>query len=158
MELAYKSILELKELIDSGTVTSQEVWSYFYTRTQKLDPKLKSFLSLHEDGCNTQQGPLVGIPLGVKDIFCETGRKTTGASNMLKNFVPPYDATVITRLKEAGMSSLGKCNMDEFAMGSSGENSAFQITQNPHGTNRIPGGSSSGSAACVAAGLVPASL
>ena len=98
------------------------------------------------------------LPLWVKDIFCEKWIPTTGASKMLENFIPPYDATVIQRLNEAGMNSFGKCNMDEFAMGSSGENSAFWNTVNPHGTHKIPGGSSSGSAAAVAAGLIPASL
>lgn len=151
MELAYKSILELKELIDSGKITSKEIWSYFIHRVEKFDPELQSFLTLHTDGFNNSTSTLSGIPLGIKDIFCEIGRKTTGASKILENFIPPYDATLVARLKNAGMSSLGKCNMDEFAMGSSGENSAFQITQNPHGTCRIPGGSSSGSAAAVAA-------
>lgn len=158
MELAYKSILELKELIDSGTLSSQEVWEYFLSRSKKLDGELHSFLCFHEDGFNQHNGSLHGIPLGIKDIFCEAGRKTSGASKMLENFIPPYDATTISRLKEAGMSSLGKCNMDEFAMGSSGENSAFGNTKNPHGSDRIPGGSSSGSAAAVAAGFVPAAL
>ena len=158
MELAYKSILELTELIDSGTITSQEVWNYFLMRTKEFDGELHSFLSLHEDGFNKNTWILQGLPLGIKDIFCENGRKTSGASKMLENFIPPYDATVITRLKEAGMSSLWKCNMDEFAMGSSGENSAFWPTKNPHGSGRIPGGSSSGSAAAVAAGFVPAAL
>jgi len=102
--------------------------------------------------------PLMGLPVGIKDIFCEKGIPTTGASKMLENFIPPYNATVIERLSESGMNSFGKCNMDEFAMGSSGENSAFINTKNPWGTNRIPGGSSSGSAAAVAAGLVPAAL
>lgn len=159
MELAYKSLLELKELIENKEITSREVWDYFIARNEKYNWELWAFLNIwlkdFEEKNNT---PLVGIPLGVKDIYCEKWIPTSWASKMLENFVPPYDSSLITKLNEAGMNSLGKCNMDEFAMGSSGENSVFLNTKNPHGTNRIPGGSSSGSAAVVAAGLVPASL
>jgi len=158
MELAYKSILELKELIDTGKISSKQIWDYFNTRAQKIDSDLHSFNSFNSSWYQESKEALAGIPIGIKDIFCEKGILTTGSSKMLQDFVPPYDATLIKKLREAGMSSLWKCNMDEFAMGSSGENSAFGATTNPHGTNRIPGGSSSGSAAAVAAGLVPASL
>jgi aspartyl-tRNA(Asn)/glutamyl-tRNA(Gln) amidotransferase subunit A len=101
---------------------------------------------------------LKGIPLAVKDIFCEKGVKTTASSKMLADFVPPYNATVIEKLQKEGMSSLGKVSMDEFAMGSTGETSQTVQSVNPWGTNRIPGGSSSGSAVSVAAGLAPAAL
>lgn len=142
MKLAYKSILEIKNLIDSGEISSKDVWDYFLERTQKLDTDIESFNALNTDGFNDSKETLIGIPLGVKDIFCEKGIKTTGSSKMLENYVPPYNATMISRLTQAGMSSLGKTNMDEFAMGSSTENSAFKNTKNPHGTDRIPGGSS----------------
>ena len=158
MELAYKSILELKGLIDSGELTQQQVWEYFMNRAQTLDTEILSFQGFHEDGFQESDEILSWIPLGIKDIFCEARRTTTGSSKMLENFVPPYDSTVIKNLKNAGMSSLGKLKMDEFAMWSSWENSAFGPTKNPHGTERIPGGSSSWSAAAVAAGLVPAAL
>lgn len=151
MELAYKSILEIKELIASGTVNKQDVWNYFLERTKNLDSKIESFNTINETGFNNSDEILSGIPLGVKDIFCEKGIKTTGSSKMLENYIPPYNATTITKLAESGMSSLGKTNMDEFAMGSSTENSAIKNTKNPHGTDRIPGGSSGGSAAAVAA-------
>jgi len=100
----------------------------------------------------------MGIPLGIKDLFCEKWVTTTASSKMLENFVPPYNSTVIEKLQKSGMSSLGKLNMDEFAMGSSTENSAFKNTKNPWGVDRIPGGSSGGSAAAVAAWLCPAAL
>lgn len=158
MNLAHKSLLELKQMIDSNEVTAKQVWDYYLERSKKHNNDINAFNSFNENGFNTSSENLAGIPIGVKDIFCETGIPTTGASKMLEKYVPPYDATLITKLKEAGMSSLGKCNMDEFAMGSSGENSAFGNTKNPHDIKRIPGGSSSGSAAAVAAGLIPAAL
>jgi aspartyl-tRNA(Asn)/glutamyl-tRNA(Gln) amidotransferase subunit A len=158
MNLAFKNIEELKELIKSGETTSREIWNYFMKRVEKYEPKVQAFNFINQNGLNESNEILGWIPLWIKDIFCENGVPTTAASKMLENFVPPYDATVIKKLKDAGMSSLGKCNMDEFAMGSSTENSAFKKTLNPWGTNRIPGGSSGGSAAAVAAGLVPAAL
>lgn len=158
MSLAHKSLLELKDMIESGKTNSQEIWNYFLKRAKDLDGKLGSFNSFHEDGFVESSEALAGLPLGVKDLFCEKWRITSASSKILKNFTPPYNSTVIERLQKAGMSSLGKCNMDEFAMGSSGENSSTKNTLNPHGTNRIPWWSSSGSAAAVAAGLVPAAL
>lgn len=139
-------------------MTSKEVWSYFLSRAKKYDEKIESFNALNQEGFNEGSGILKGIPLGVKDIYSEKGIKTTASSKMLENFIPPYDATLIKKLQEAGMSSLGKLNMDEFAMGSSTENSAFKNTKNPWDMTRIPGGSSGGSAAAVAAGLCPAAL
>lgn len=158
MDLAYKSIIEIKELIDSQQITKQEVWEYFLSRAKEWDSKIHSFNTFHEDGFNDSEEILSGIPLGVKDIFCEKWRKTTASSKMLENYIPPYNATIIERLQHAWMSSLWKCNMDEFAMGTTTENSAFKNTINPWGTNRIPGWSSGWSAAAVAAWLVPAAL
>ncbi len=103
-------------------------------------------------------GPLAGVPIAIKDVLCQTGEPNTCASRMLERFVPPYDAHVITRLKDAGAVLLGRANMDEFAMGSSCENSAFKVTRNPWNTDRTPGGSSGGSAAAVAGGMTPLSL
>lgn len=153
------SLQEIIQNIKENKTSSKEVWDYFMGRIEKYDAKVWAYNFINKDGYNgNNTGILAGAPMGVKDIFCEIGVPTTCASKMLENFVPPYDATVIKHLKEAGFSSLGKLNMDEFAMGSTTESSALNKTLNPWGNNRIPGGSSWGSAAAVAAGLAPAAL
>lgn len=153
------SLLEIIERIQSKKTTPKEVWEYFQKRITTYDPKIQAYNFINQNGlCEDINTPLAWAPLWVKDIFCENGVPTTCASKMLENFVPPYDATVIQNLKNAWFSSLGKLNMDEFAMGSTTETSHTHPTYNPWGKNRIPGGSSGGSAAAVAAWLAPAAL
>ncbi|MCH2188846.1 Asp-tRNA(Asn)/Glu-tRNA(Gln) amidotransferase subunit GatA [Candidatus Gracilibacteria bacterium] len=159
MEFAFLSLTEIKEKITSGETTSKEVYEYFLKQIEKNDEHIMAFHHINSDIKEFDSDSLLaGMPLAVKDIFCETGVPTTCASNMLKNFVPPYDATIIENLKQAGMTSIGKVSMDEYAMGSTSESSALKIPVNPWGIGRIPGGSSGGSAAVVAAGMVPAAL
>ncbi|MDD5197738.1 MAG: Asp-tRNA(Asn)/Glu-tRNA(Gln) amidotransferase subunit GatA [Candidatus Gracilibacteria bacterium] len=159
MEFKNLSLKQIVAEIKSGNTTGKEVYEYFLGRIKTLDPKVEAFNLVHETFKDQDiHSPLAGVPIGVKDVFSEVGVETTAASKMLAGYKPPYDATIITCLKEAGFSSIGKLNMDEFAMGGSGENSAMRITKNPWDTDRIPGGSSSGSAAAVAAGMVPAAL
>ncbi|MGE4443724.1 MAG: Asp-tRNA(Asn)/Glu-tRNA(Gln) amidotransferase subunit GatA [Candidatus Altimarinota bacterium] len=153
------SLIEIIEKIKSKETTPEKVWDYFLGRIEKFDSQIGAYNFVNKNGLNNDTNSvLAGAPIGIKDIFCETGIPTTCSSKMLENFIPPYDATVIKNLKNAGFSSIGKLNMDEFAMGSTTENSAFKNTLNPWGTARIPGGSSGGSAAAVAAGLCPAAL
>lgn len=164
------NIREVRELLRKREISSTELTRFYLDRIGKFDGQVRSYLNITEgvalemareadrkivDG---EEGALLGIPLGIKDIFCTKGIATTCASQILKGFVPPYDATIIRRLKKAGYVHLGRLNMDEFAMGSSTENSSFQTTKNPWDLSRIPGGSSGGSAASVAAGLCAASL
>ena len=159
MEFKDLSLEEIIAKIKGKETTPKAVFDYFLGRIEKYDDKLKVFNYINkkwlQSDINTH---LAWVPIAVKDIFCEKWIPTTWSSVMLKDFVPTYDATVIKRLKEAWMSSIWKVNNDEFAMWSSWENSAFYNTLNPWWTNRIPGWTSSGSAAAVAAWLVPAAL
>jgi len=162
-----KTIAELSAGLKDKQFSSEELTRVFVERAKQFDPKLNSFITLTEDlaleqarqadqriqaGDNT---PLTGIPIAQKDIFCTKGVKTSCGSKMLDNFYSPYDATVIEQLNNTGMVLLGKTNMDEFAMGSSNETSFYGPVKNPWDLNTVPGGSSGGSAAAVAARVAP---
>jgi aspartyl-tRNA(Asn)/glutamyl-tRNA(Gln) amidotransferase subunit A len=169
-DLCRLGISELASRLARREVSPVEVTEAFLARIATLDPELNTYITVDKEGALSQAreaaerlgrgetGPLLGVPLGIKDVLATRGLRTTCGSRILENFVPPYDATVCTRLREAGAVFLGKVNMDEFAMGSSTENSAFGVTHNPWRRDCIPGGSSGGSAAAVAADLCSASL
>lgn len=155
-DLSLKSIIEK---IESGETTKEEVWDYFQKRIEKYEDKVQAFNFVNKNGLHeTWKGLLAGVPIAIKDIFCEKGIPTTASSKMLEWFKPPYNATTIQKLLNEGMSSLWKTTLDEFAMWSSNETSAFKRAINPRGTNRIPWWSSWWSAAAVAAWLAPAAL
>jgi aspartyl-tRNA(Asn)/glutamyl-tRNA(Gln) amidotransferase subunit A len=171
MELHQMTIHQLHALIAKREVSSKEATDALYRHIKKVDRKIGAYLLLTEADAYRQAeemdrkisqgegvGDLAGIPMGLKDILCTKGIRTTCGSKILGNYVPFYDGTVVRRLKERGMVLLGKLNMDEFAMGSSTENSGFQITRNPWSLERIPGGSSGGSSAAVAADETIATL
>ena len=152
------TIKELKEKISKKEITPEESTKFFSERIKKYDSKIQSCLEVFESENISAQGSLAGIPGLLKDNICQKNKITSCASKILQNYKAPYDATATTRIKNAGASILGRTNMDEFAMGASGEYSAYQITKNPWDLTRVPGGSSAGSAAAVAAGLVPWAL
>ncbi len=164
MSIQYKSIKELKNMLNDKDISHTELVQETFLNI-KNNSALNSFITLNEEESlkkadnldnNPSSGSLAGIPIAQKDLFCTKDLKTTCGSNMLSNFIPPYSATVIENLENAGCISVGKTNMDEFAMGSSNETSFYGNVQNPWGENLVPGGSSGGSAAAVAAGIVPA--
>ena len=161
------SIKQLSDGLRTKKFSSRELAQHFLKRIGQHDPQLNSFVTVCADSAlrdaaaadariaRGETGALLGIPLAQKDIFCTEGVKTTCGSKMLDRFIAPYDATIVGKLKAAGMVMLGKCNMDEFAMGSSNETSFYGPVKNPWDLARVPGGSSGGSVAAVAAGLAP---
>lgn len=159
MELTDLTVHELMEKVKNKETTIEEITKAYADRINEKESEVNAFVSTRlEEAITESKNSEAGIPIGIKDNICTNGIKTTCSSKMLENFVSPYDATVITKIKEKNMPILGKLNMDEFAMGSSTENSAIKITRNPWNLNKVPGGSSGGSAAAVAANLVPWAL
>lgn len=170
MSLHQKSVAELSAGLTAGEFSSRELTQYFLDRISAHDGALNSFVTLTAEQALAQAdaadatrkagdaGPLTGVPVAQKDIFCTEGVRTTCGSRMLENFIAPYTATVVRNMEQAGCVMLGKTNMDEFAMGSSNETSYYGAVKNPWGVeqNLVPGGSSGGSAAAVAGGLAPA--
>jgi aspartyl-tRNA(Asn)/glutamyl-tRNA(Gln) amidotransferase subunit A len=165
MKLHELTIHEAHELLKQKEITSEELTRAVLQRIEDVEQKVDAFITVAPDLALQQAGeadrliasghcePLTGIPLAIKDLICTRDMQTSCASRILENFIPPYDATVIRKLRQAGAIVLGKLNMDEFAMGSSTENSGLKITRNPWDLERIPGGSSGGSAVAVAADM-----
>ncbi len=162
-----QTISSIRRALAAREYSSAELCQHFLDRIDSANPELNAFITVTRESAlaaasqadeqlaKGASSPLLGVPLAHKDIFCTRGVLTSCGSRMLENFVPPYDATVVSRMQSAGAVILGKTNMDEFAMGSSNENSFFGAVTNPWGEGRVPGGSSGGSAAAVGARLVP---
>ena len=171
MDITKLTVHELIEKMNNNELTSEEITKAYIDRIDKKEDDVKAFVTtLKEEAIkkakkideeiktDKNKSQVLGIPIGIKDNICTKGIKTTCSSHMLENFVSPYDATVVEKLNEEGLINLGKLNMDEFAMGGSTEYSYFKKTSNPWNLNKVPGGSSGGSAAAVAAEMVPWAL
>ena len=165
MNLNELSIVEAGERLRSGATSASEILESVLERASHTEAQLHAYLTIDRESARESaaradadfadgidKGPLQGIPFAVKDNLCTRGVETTASSQILAGYVPPYDATVVSKLKDAGAVIVGKTNLDEFAMGSSTENSAYGASYNPWDIGRIPGGSSGGSAAAVSAG------
>ena len=161
----------VRDALNAKKISARELATDFYAQIARRNPELNAFLALcparayaqadRVDAAIAQNqplGPLAGVPVAIKDVISTQGVRTTCGSKILETYTPPYDATAVERLEEAGAVILGKTNCDEFAMGSSNENSAYGPVRNPVALDRVPGGSSGGSAAAVAAGLAVVSL
>ena len=171
MSFPWQSAFEIREQVEKGAVSAVDITRAYLDRAETLNPKLACFLTIDHEGAlaaaskvdrtrsqGEPLGPLAGVPIAIKDNLCTRGLRTTCASRILGDYVPPYDAHVIEALRKSGAVILGKTNLDEFAMGSSNENSAFGNVANPWALDRAPGGSSGGSACATAAGLAPLAL
>ncbi|MDE6731679.1 MAG: Asp-tRNA(Asn)/Glu-tRNA(Gln) amidotransferase subunit GatA [Oscillospiraceae bacterium] len=170
MDIKRAKIRDLRKSLDNKEISAAELCDEYFKRIEEVDPRLLSYITVTKDKAmkdaeNAQKlidagkaTALTGIPLAIKDNICIDGVKTTCASRMLENFIPPYNATVIEKLNAEGYVLLGRTSMDEFAMGGSNQTSAFAKTKNPYDLERVPGGSSGGSAAAVSASLAPAAL
>jgi aspartyl-tRNA(Asn)/glutamyl-tRNA(Gln) amidotransferase subunit A len=171
MQISDLSLVELSHAVQKKKLSIHEITNFYIDRSQKLNPHLNAWINLNESAlleakeydqkltqADFAKQPLYGLPIGIKDMFCTKGIKTTAASKMLSNFIPPYDATVIKNLKSAGALVLGKLNQDEFAMGSSNETSFYGLVKNPWNPEFVPGGSSGGSAAAMASRMCAATL
>lgn len=170
MKLNELTVAEAAGKLKTRDISAEELTRSVLDHIERVDPAIGAYLTVDADGAmdqaraadqllsNGDGHPLTGIPIALKDVLCTRGVRTTCASKILENFVPPYDATVVEKLKAAGAVLIGKTNMDEFAMGSSNENSGFHLTRNPWKLDRVPGGSSGGSAAAVAADMCLAAL
>lgn len=158
MEIYELTVHELLEKLDKKEITKEEILDSYQNRINEKEKDVQAFVTITDkeakeclNKVENNTSKLTGIPIGIKDNICTKGVKTTCSSKMLENFVSPYDATVMEKINEEGMITLGKLNMDEFAMGGSTEHSYFKVTKNPWNLNKVPGGSSGGSAAAVAA-------
>ena len=171
MNITELTVHELQEKLKSKELTITEITKAYIDRINEKEKDVQAFVTVLSDSAMEQatniedkikkgeiKGEFAGIPIGIKDNMCTKGIKTTCSSKMLENFVAPYSATVVEKLDEENIIDLGKLNMDEFAMGGSTEYSYFKKTKNPWNLNKVPGGSSGGSAAAVAANLVPWAL
>jgi aspartyl-tRNA(Asn)/glutamyl-tRNA(Gln) amidotransferase subunit A len=170
MDLKLASFSQISQAVKGKKVSALEVTQYFLQRANSLNPKVNAYIQINDKAEDEARlldaklargedlGLLSGVPFGIKDMFCTKGLRTTAASKMLQDFIPPYDSTVVARLKSAGATVLGKLNQDEFAMGSSNETSFFGPSKNPWNTDFVPGGSSGGSAAAQAARMAAGTL